>query len=531
MYENIILQKKHYYMQILTNINLLRKNAEIENAEELLSDKQLNEILNIWRYTFVGLLREGLVYDYIKNNNGDESKDIVRLTIDNIQFDCPAIDLKEILQDEYDKLIIPSEDNMSNDFSLFSAKNEHKNAELEKEILNIKTKTADEINKLMYEANHDALTGTKNKRAFNEIQKELDNKDNYVVVAIDVNNLKTTNDTFGHLAGDKLLTTVSSALINAFPHCVYRIGGDEFSLIIKDSTDKEMIVAKLNDLVESLSKQENPCSFAYGIAVGENELIFSDIYKKADNLMYENKKQYKSAKENETNLFKKDKEEPKIVITQDKKEIIYNNKEEKIKDKSTFVYDTYDLTVLPPGGTDGTKIKALVAPLYISQNDTHAEIMVMLTDIYGRSETYVSENGLASIKINFNETELLIRGSFSNGDFKSFIMLAGTTMAMGCDLNKNAINEKRSNIKEATSYGHIAFTQFGWFYHIVPISLSNDENGIAHCLICAENINTKERIAMTTSVDSFTILKDEMGTYQILTYWQNNILCAEVLKN
>lgn len=547
MVQNTILEKKHYYMQILANADLLRKNAEVENAEDLLPAQQLDEVLGIWRYTFVGLLREGLIYDYIKNNNNDESKDIVRLTLDNVQFDCPVLALKAILKEDYDKLIIPTNNIIVEDFSIItpnennSKKDKKSKSELalEKELTTIKKKTTEEIEKLSYEANHDAATGAKNKRAFIDISNSLKDETEYVLVSIDVNNLKHINDTYGHSVGDLLILTISKELINHFPHCVYRIGGDEFVLIINNKNIEE-ITQELLNIKEVLSNKNDDFiySFAYGLAKRSDYSSFDETLKNADNSMYENKKAYKE----KTNIQIIDERMPILSnpvsenineIEEDSSNIKteYNNIFEKFKDINTFVYDAYDLSILPPGGSVGEKMKALVAPLYISENDTHPEIMVMLTDKLGQRQTYVSRDGLASIKAKFNENELLIRGSFANGEFQSYIMPAGATMAMGFNINKNAVNEKRSKNKSLTSYGHIVFEQFGYKFHIVPISLANDENGLAPCLTLVEDMKTQERTLLTSSTNNFTVFTTVEGViYQILTYWQDNILCAEVLQ-
>ena len=563
MIENTILEKKHYYMQILSNADLLRKNAEVENAEDLLSAQQLDEVFGIWKYTFVGLLREGLIYDYIKNNNNDESKDIVRLTLDNVQFDCPVPALKAILKEDYDKLIIPTNNVVVEDFSILSTKKENISTNdktkselaLERELSNIKKKSSEEIEKLSYEANHDAATGVKNKRAFLDLSNTL--TDNYILISLDINNLKQINDTLGHIAGDKIILTIAKELIKHFPHCIYRIGGDEFVIVIKEHIPLSAIEDKfvaIKETLDELNKTEDIiCSFAYGISAYESGKTFSEILEAADKAMYANKREIKqsllknnSVNEKETVNIPEGVNEEKTTVEaktvkaeeaeyEQQVEVVevinYNNKFEKIKDISTFVYDIYDLSILPPGASDGEKIKALVSPLCMAENDTHPEIMVMLTGITGESETYVSKDGLSSIKLKFNENELLIRGSFANGEFQSYIMPAGVTMSMGFNINKNSINEKRSKSKELTSYGHIVFEQFGYIFHIVPTSLDNDENGIAHCFICVENKLTKKRDLLKTSTKNFTVYSADDGIfYQILTYWQDNILCAEVIK-
>ncbi|MBQ8527493.1 MAG: GGDEF domain-containing protein [Lachnospiraceae bacterium] len=62
------------------------------------------------------------------------------------------------------------------------------------------------------------------------------------IVVCDVNNLKKINDTMGHKAGDELLQFVFRLLHNMFSHStIYRIGGDEFVVLLKDEDYKERI--------------------------------------------------------------------------------------------------------------------------------------------------------------------------------------------------------------------------------------------------------------------------------------------------
>lgn len=85
-------------------------------------------------------------------------------------------------------------------------------------------------------ANTDALTGLANRGAFNAALHRLDGADpgSWALFLLDVDNLKFVNDTFGHRAGDLLLQQISDRLtIAAYPDRAYRIGGDEFAIVIE----------------------------------------------------------------------------------------------------------------------------------------------------------------------------------------------------------------------------------------------------------------------------------------------------------
>lgn len=105
---NTIFERKHHYMIALKEIDILRKQMEYEALNEEISKTRLQETYRIWNMIFIGLLREGLEYQYIKNA-GNPEMDMVRLTIDNIDYNCKAATLKGILKSDYESVLGMSE--------------------------------------------------------------------------------------------------------------------------------------------------------------------------------------------------------------------------------------------------------------------------------------------------------------------------------------------------------------------------------------------------------------------------------------
>jgi diguanylate cyclase (GGDEF)-like protein len=92
------------------------------------------------------------------------------------------------------------------------------------------------------EARRDALTGLPNRRAFDEqLDRLLEEKghDPVTVTLLDVDGFKDVNDTGGHAAGDEVLATLARILLRAVraSEHVYRIGGDEFAVILAGATE------------------------------------------------------------------------------------------------------------------------------------------------------------------------------------------------------------------------------------------------------------------------------------------------------
>ena len=115
-----------------------------------------------------------------------------------------------------------------------------------------------------------------------------------------MNRLKETNDMYGHAIGDKLIAAAAKAISDIFKRSpVFRIGGDEFVAILKkDLENYEELFAGLDVLCENTiieGKEKIRISIARGFAMFEpdKDACFNDVFKRADNAMYENKREYK----------------------------------------------------------------------------------------------------------------------------------------------------------------------------------------------------------------------------------------------
>ncbi|HEY7257443.1 MAG TPA: diguanylate cyclase [Gaiellales bacterium] len=95
-----------------------------------------------------------------------------------------------------------------------------------------------EIDRLRAAATRDSLTGLANHRAFHEcLDRLVAAEADFALAIVDLDGLKRTNDTYGHQAGDELLEALARALAAVSPggHA-YRIGGDEFAVVVEDGT-------------------------------------------------------------------------------------------------------------------------------------------------------------------------------------------------------------------------------------------------------------------------------------------------------
>ena len=138
----------------------------------------------------------------------------------------------------------------------------------------------------------DNITRLPNRNAFDKETSRL--KDNYsTILMIDLNGLKNFNDTMGHTTGDHYIYATARTLADAFEGCgsLYRVGGDEFCLVSKKSKEVLSLIAE-RILMEGKCDEKYGdfvMDFAYGIGEREPKDSVTDVYNKADHLMYEKK--------------------------------------------------------------------------------------------------------------------------------------------------------------------------------------------------------------------------------------------------
>ena len=166
------------------------------------------------------------------------------------------------------------------------------------------------IGSAMDMANKDALTGVKNKHAYVNAESHLNEQIEagvdgleFAIAICDINGLKQVNDERGHSAGDKFIKDACSIICEVFDHSpVYRIGGDEFVVILRgaDYENRHDLVKRFyNTQVDN--RHNGLVTLAYGLAefIPEKDLTVQDVFERADNLMYANKKRFKEQPINE----------------------------------------------------------------------------------------------------------------------------------------------------------------------------------------------------------------------------------------
>lgn len=160
-------------------------------------------------------------------------------------------------------------------------------------------------------ARRDSLTGVRNTNAYSEFAQSVDErikaegKDyHFAVVMCDINDLKLLNDTRGHSFGDESIQRASRIICDTYKHSpVFRVGGDEFVVVVSetDYERKDILLEKIRK--ESLlnAKSRSGPVIACGMAVfeSENDTGIESVYERADQNMYQDKKNIKASRTKE----------------------------------------------------------------------------------------------------------------------------------------------------------------------------------------------------------------------------------------
>ena len=157
---------------------------------------------------------------------------------------------------------------------------------------------------LQHRATSDSLTHLLNREALTTrgqlaLESCVQAGDHAALMLLDVDNFKGANDTGGHDFGDRVLQRVAAVLSSTFRHfdLVGRLGGDEFMVLMLHYTQRTFVLQKASELSRRLRFTQDgvAISCSIGIAVlPEHGTEFSDLYKKADQALYQAKNAGKS---------------------------------------------------------------------------------------------------------------------------------------------------------------------------------------------------------------------------------------------
>ena len=159
------------------------------------------------------------------------------------------------------------------------------------------------LNAAEIKANLDELTGIKNKHAYASLEERLNERIrhnrhiDFAVGVFDLNGLKQVNDTYGHQEGDRFIKKGCEIICRIFKHSpVFRVGGDEFAVIAQgyDYLNIDSLMLRLRKQnIKNQIRKDVVIAGGFSRYMGGEKV--ADVYKRADEEMYKNKKELKRA--------------------------------------------------------------------------------------------------------------------------------------------------------------------------------------------------------------------------------------------
>ena len=155
---------------------------------------------------------------------------------------------------------------------------------------------------LEVQAKKDNLTGLLNRRGM-QLELEsihndaLENNKKYCVIVVDLDDFKVINDTFGHVAGDEVLSLIGRVFLTHMDGAkkVARWGGEEFA-IAEVSLNVEQAVLLCDELKAKMASLEMPDSvgqekvtMSFGVSEHKDDECYIDVVKRADRALYQSK--------------------------------------------------------------------------------------------------------------------------------------------------------------------------------------------------------------------------------------------------
>ncbi len=181
-------------------------------------------------------------------------------------------------------------------------------------------------------ARRDLLTGTRNRTAYLEYEKELQAKlddktcEPFGIIVCDLNDLKLINDTQGHKAGDEYIRNSCRFICRVFSHSpVFRTGGDEFVIFLMDQDyiDRENLFLTFRKQIEENARTGEGAIIAMGMSEykPDDDKMVEEVFNRADGRMYEDKNHLKEIKLLRESRVMKDNANAK-VITEDRRKML-----------------------------------------------------------------------------------------------------------------------------------------------------------------------------------------------------------------
>ncbi|MBU3114254.1 diguanylate cyclase domain-containing protein [Clostridium lacusfryxellense] len=277
---------------IVENCNESSLSITEYNYNEL-RKKSLSDIINFRNFDFNTVMLEGYVHNIEVDLNRRNNDSLICELSATVIFD-EYFDILGILVLLHD---ISEREEIAKIQKKYTLELEKSNYKLKNEIID-RLEAEDKISHFVY---YDALTEVNNrKKMLEDVDTLLENKnERFAILFIDLDKFKSANDNYGHEAGDIILKAVATRLkkiINLID-TIYRIGGDEFIIILRNLKEVEdaqrIALASLESLNKAFTYKENQLFIGGSIGISifpEHGTNADKLINNADSGMYEAKR-------------------------------------------------------------------------------------------------------------------------------------------------------------------------------------------------------------------------------------------------
>lgn len=293
---------KKFSQEIVRNPEILNDDSVQKDIEEFIEKRVKNdkEIITDKTNKMTTLLNK--MNDFIDTTVSKSDVSIVNLS--NISNDLKSLEFDDIDKSSFVKFrdkIIKISDTLESEVVDLSSKLKKEQEDVT--ILKSRIKDLEEnLKNAKLQCSVDFLTGVLTRREFDKRITSLEKMyyrygDGYIIVFLDLDDFKKINDTYGHDAGDFVLSTFASILKKRShkDFIVSRYGGEEF-LVALPKFDKTFAIEKMQEiknLVDQNSFEYNnirmKVTFSAGIVDRKDFKDIDSMFKKADELLYKAK--------------------------------------------------------------------------------------------------------------------------------------------------------------------------------------------------------------------------------------------------
>lgn len=162
-----------------------------------------------------------------------------------------------------------------------------------------------EVSDMRAKSRQDVLTGLWNRAYAEEIVNRLiEGGAKGALMMMDMDNFKSVNDNYGHIAGDRTLQVFAETLrsFSSEGDILCRLGGDEFLVFVKDETSKTSLSSHAADIISGLRDRIDEFGFDTNLSVSigiaqtpEDGMAFAELYSSADKALYHVKQNGKNS--------------------------------------------------------------------------------------------------------------------------------------------------------------------------------------------------------------------------------------------